>query len=372
MNAALRLDPDLFLDTLSRQGYRDVITVPCSYLASLLQRAFERSDIGYHPAASEGEAVSVAAGAWLAGRRFVVIMQNSGLGDALNPLASLCLPYRIPILLVISVRGEPGSQDELHHEVMGRATCEILTAARIGFDWVPNTAADLEKAINRAMRYISETGSPFALLVRKDLMCAVDAQPMIAPARAVLTRLEAIRWLREQIAEGRTIVTTTGLTGRELQLAGDRASHLYLSGAMGCASAVGLGLALSGKPAVVLDGDGAALMRLGTMASIGSERSLDLLHVIFTNRTYASTGGQPTPPTPSFAAMARLFGYATAECDSLDGLAAAFTAVEMIAGPRLIEVSVGPDPTLPAPRIALQLPEIAVRTIAALDEIPDG
>lgn len=369
--AALRLDPGRLLEALSRRGYRDIVTVPCSYLASLLHCALERSDIGYHAATSEGEAVSVAAGAWLAGRRFAVIIQNSGLGDALNPLASLCLSYRIPVLLVISVRGEPGSQDEPHHDVMGRATCEILTAAGIGFDRVPAAVAELDMVLDRATQHMDETGGPFALLVRKNVLSPASVRCTTAPAGAPLTRLEAIGWLRERIAEDRTIVTTTGLTGRELQLTGDRANHLYLSGAMGCAGAVGLGLALSGKRTVVFDGDGAALMRLGTMASIGSQRSLDLLHVVFNNGAYASTGGQPTTPAPSFAAMARLFGYAAAECGSLDGLAAAFAKVEKVAGPRLIEVRVGPDPAPAAPRIALQLPEIAARIIAAqLPQLP--
>ncbi|MET3711852.1 phosphonopyruvate decarboxylase [Sphingomonas trueperi] len=358
------LHSDRFLDGLSQRGYRDIAAVPCSYLAPLLSRAFERPDIGYLAATSEGEAVSVAAGAWLAGRRFLVIMQNSGLGDALNPLASLCIPYRVPVLLLISVRGEPGTQDEQHHDVMGGATTAILAAAGIDFAWLPADAADVDAVLDRAMRHVARSDSPFALLVRKGAFRAAIPPP--SPIGGAFTRLEAIRWLRAQIAADRTIVTTTGLTGRELQLAGDRASHLYLSGAMGCASGVGLGLALSGKPAIVLDGDGAALMRLGTMVAIGSGRSLDLLHIVFNNGVYGSTGGQPVAAAPSFAAMARLFGYAATECDSLDGLAAAFGALEQIVGPRLIEVRVAPDSAPPAPRIALPLPDLALRTRAAL------
>src|SRR5918911_4549104 len=98
------LDPDLVIDTLLARGWREMAAVPCSYLKPLLERTARRHDIDYFPATCEGEAVSVAPGSWFAGRRVVVAMQNSGLGDALNPLASLCLPYGIPVLLLITVR----------------------------------------------------------------------------------------------------------------------------------------------------------------------------------------------------------------------------------------------------------------------------
>ncbi|WP_328611375.1 phosphonopyruvate decarboxylase [Amycolatopsis sp. NBC_00345] len=358
------LDADFVIDALLARDYREMAAVPCSYLKPLLERAARRPELGYFPATCEGEAVSVAAGAWLGGRRVVVAMQNSGLGDALNPLASLCLPYDVPVLLLVSVRGEPGTRDEPHHDVMGRTTARILAEVGIDHDWLPSDPDGFLDALDEAEQTMDRTRRPYCLLVRKDTFRERRAVDRVqAPAaREALSRSEAIRWLRQRLPEEQVIVTTTGLTGRELYAAGDRTSHLYLSGSMGCAGAVGLGIARSGRqPVAVFDGDGAVLMRFGTLVSAAASRTPDLLHIVFNNGCYDSTGGQPIQGPVPFALTAELLGYAaSARCTSLAQLQQAYEKVMAQPGPRLLEIQVTTDP-VPAPRVPLALPEIATR-----------
>ncbi|MFE0176016.1 thiamine pyrophosphate-dependent enzyme [Streptomyces sp. NPDC059002] len=362
------LDADFVIDTLLARGYREMAAVPCSYLKSLLERAARRPDIDYFPATCEGEAVSVAAGAWFAGRRVVVALQNSGLGDALNPLASLCLPYGIPVLLLVSVRGEPGTRDEPHHDVMGRTTDRILDDVGIRHAWLPTDPAGFAAAVEEAERAMETQRRPYCLLVRKGSLRDLPASPPEPVPDAgdvlsrALSRAEAIRWLRARLPQDQVVVTTTGLTSRELYATGDRVTHLYLSGSMGCAGAVGLGLARSGgRPVAVFDGDGAALMRFGTLVSAAASTGSDLLHVIFNNGCYDSTGGQPVQGSVPFAETAELLGYAAAtRCGSHAELAAAYDKVMAQKGPRLLEIKVSADP-VPAPRVPLRLPDIATR-----------
>ena len=120
------IEADQFIDPAGRHGFDFYTGVPCSYLTPLINGMISDHSLRYVGAASEGEAVAIAAGAWLAGRRTVVMCQNSGLGNAVNPLTSLNAPFRIPTLFITTWRGEPGLKDEPQHEVMGEVTGDIL------------------------------------------------------------------------------------------------------------------------------------------------------------------------------------------------------------------------------------------------------
>src|SRR5262249_40008840 len=124
--------------------------VPCSFLTPLINGALSRPALSYIGAASEGEAVAIAAGAWLAGRNTVVMSQNSGLGNALNPLTSLNAPFRIPTLLVMTWRGQPGISDEPQHEVMGGITHKLLSVIGVENQAFPRTAQELPAALRHA------------------------------------------------------------------------------------------------------------------------------------------------------------------------------------------------------------------------------
>jgi phosphonopyruvate decarboxylase len=160
------------------------------------------------------------------------------------------------------------------------------------------------------------------------------------------------------------VVATTGKCGRELYTLADRPQHLYQVGSMGCASAMGLGVALhTPRPVVVLDGDGAALMKMGNLATIGSRAPANLVHVILDNGAHDSTGGQATvSPNVDFAAIALASGYAAgASADSLAGFEQALTATREAPGPHLIHVRIAPGSLARLGRPTIKPPEVARR-----------
>src|SRR6201747_3181055 len=120
-----------FLDAAGQVGIGFYTGVPCSFLTPLINRTASDRALSYVGAASEGEAVAIAAGAWLAGRQTAVMCQNSGLGNAVNPLTSLNTPFRIPTLLIVTWRGQPGLKDEPQHELMGRITQKLLDVIEV-------------------------------------------------------------------------------------------------------------------------------------------------------------------------------------------------------------------------------------------------
>jgi phosphonopyruvate decarboxylase len=183
------------------------------------------------------------------------------------------------------------------------------------------------------------------------------------PARA-----EALRAVAEALPSEAAVVATTGKIARECYALADRPGNFYVTGGMGSAAAMGLGIARArpARPVVVLDGDGAALMRLGTLATVGAQAPARLTHVLLDNGAHDSTGGQRTAnPGVDFAAVARACGYAaTAACDTRDGLAEALRAPD---GPALVHarVATGALPKLGRPQETL--PELAARMRAYLN-----
>ncbi|MFT8243581.1 phosphonopyruvate decarboxylase [Roseomonas sp. BN140053] len=364
---------DDFLAEAGRAGFDFYAGVPCSFLTPLINGVLNASARGaqgapggtpggaaglrYVGAASEGEAVAIAAGAWLAGRRTVVMCQNSGLGNAVNPLTSLNAPFRIPTLFLTTWRGEPGIPDEPQHAVMGRITQELIALMGLEQGPFPAERDALAPALDHAVARMAATGLPFAMVVRKDDVAeaALDPAPRDLPPpgrradfpaagerpsrAAVLERFLAV------VPEEAAVIATTGKCGRELFTLADREQHLYQVGSMGGASGMGLGVALNTeRPVVVLDGDGAALMKLGSLATIGAYAPARLVHVVLDNGVHDSTGGQATvSASVDFAAVALACGYRfAAAAASLDGFEAAFREALAAGGPALIHLRIAP------------------------------
>ena len=347
-----------FLDPARARGFAFYTGVPCSFLTPLINRVISDPALSYVGAASEGEAVAIAAGAWLAGRRTVVMCQNSGLGNAVNPLTSLNHPFRIPTLMIVTWRGQPGLGDEPQHALMGRVTGPLLDTIAVDHAGFPKEAEAVPAALERAERAMTAGGLPFALIMEKgsvrDDGLAQPDQPVssrgrivdLRQARARPARVDLLRRVQSLAPAEAAVVATTGKTGRELFTLEDRPQQLYLVGAMGCASAMGLGIALNAaRPVLVLDGDGAALMKLGAMATIGAHAPGNLVHVVLDNGVHDSTGGQATvSPNVDFAAVARACGYRRAfRCDSEAGFARALDAA-VVGGrkPVLIHARIAP------------------------------
>jgi phosphonopyruvate decarboxylase len=375
------IEADQFIDPARSKGFDFYTGVPCSFLTPLINRVIgaqgvDHGGLRYVGAASEGEAVAIASGAWLAGRKTVVMMQNSGLGNAVNPLTSLNTPFRIPTLLIVTWRGEPGIGDEPQHALMGEVTGDILDAIRIPHGVFPTTAAAIAPALDQAVAAMDERDLPYAFImargsVRDDGLTEQPArtrQPgehhdhrehaAVPKREAVLDRLLSI------IPDEAGVVATTGKTGRELFTLADRAQHLYQVGSMGCASGMGLGLALNTKrKIVVIDGDGAALMKLGTMATVGYYAPDNLVHVLLDNGVHDSTGGQATVSSGvDFAGIALSCGYKhAASCDGLSGFAQAFGAALSASGPNLVHVRIAPGSMAKLGRPTIAPPEVARR-----------
>jgi phosphonopyruvate decarboxylase len=327
-------------------------------------------------ATSEGEAVAVAAGAWLAGKKTVVMCQNSGLGNAVNPLTSLNFPFRIPTLLVVTWRGQPGIGDEPQHELMGRITDGLLDTMGIPRWPFPAATAEVEPSLALAESEMTRSDLPFAFVMAKDTvrddgLREKPLDPRPPGARRDLrehgphpTRVAVLERFLALVAPDAAVVATTGKCGRELYTLADRPQHLYQVGSMGCASAMGLGVALhTPRPVVVLDGDGAALMKMGNLATIGSRAPTNLVHVVLDNGVHDSTGGQATvSPNVDFAAIALASGYETgARADSLTGFEQALAATRGAPGPHLIHVRIAPGSLAKLGRPTIKPPEVARR-----------
>ncbi len=376
-----------FLGAGARASFDFYTGVPCSFLTPLINGVLSDRGLRYVGAASEGEAVAIAAGAWLAGRTTVVMCQNSGLGNAVNPLTSLNAPFRIPTLLVTTWRGEPGLKDEPQHELMGVITHDLLRLIGTPPAAFPNTPEQLDPAFAAATRAMAETGLPVAWVMRKgDVEDSPLDQPPLVPAPPGRrdrfeqggerpTRATALEAFLGGVDPEAAVIATTGKCGRELFTLADREQHLYQVGSMGGASGMGLGLALNTpRPVVVLDGDGAALMKLGAFATIGAYRPANLTHILLDNGVHDSTGGQATVSAGvDFAAIALACGYRyAASCDSLQGFGAALEAAYTLDGPRLIHLRIAPGsmdklgrPTVSPAEVAQRFKAFVTRPLAA-------
>ena len=353
-------------------GYRWYAGVPCSFFTGLINHVNTDPTLTYLSSANEGDAVAASAGAWVGGQRSIALMQNSGLGNAVNPLTSLTHVFRIPVLLLVTIRGEPGVADEPQHALMGRITPSLLDTMEIPWVYLPDSPQALAQALAHAEASLSERERPYALLVRKGRFAPCKPARMeapIFPPRPALqsawrsppavrpSRIEALERITRLVPERKSVViATTGYTGRELYALGDHAHQLYMVGSMGCASSFGLGLALT-RPdlrVVVLDGDGAALMRMGNLATIGAYRPPNLLHVLLDNEVHDSTGGQATVARYiSFAAIAAACGYAeVSEGDDLVLLDKALQRQNGI-GPMFVHLKIAPGVAATPPRPGL-------------------
>ncbi len=374
---------DKLVGALADAGLDFFTGVPCSFLTPLMNAAISRPGLDYLGATSEGEAMAIGAGAWLGGRVPVVMMQNSGLGNAVNPLTSLSHTLDIPCLLIVTWRGAPGISDEPQHAQMGQLTAPLLELLGVPVLPFPETEADIPGFAASAAAQIAQSRRPVATILPKGRVAKapLDQIPLAPPAPVAISgnftggeppkRVDVLRRVCAALPQETGLVATTGYCARELYALGDEARNLYVVGSMGGASAIGLGASLaSGRPITVLDGDGAMLMKLGNLATIGARAPQQFTHIGFDNGMHESTGGQRTvAPAVDFAAMAVAAGYRhVARADSLEGVDAALAALADAPSPRFLHLRVRPSewPDLPRPTIAP--PEVAARFRGFLTE----
>lgn len=323
------MDIRVFVSTLREYGVRSGSGVPCSFFKPLVNAMGADPALDYIGASSEGEAVAIAAGMVTAGRPSFALMQNSGLGNAINPLTSMVTLYGIPVISLVSRRGQPGEDDQPQHEHMGRITSELLQLCGVETHTFRPEAfeAQLARSLQRGVpvAFVVEKGSlvggppadPVELCVH--LGTAPEPIRTLSPQGTREDALRALLPLLNSDVDRPAVVSTTGKLSRELFELDDRehdkANRFYMVGSMGCATGLGLGIARAWRgKVVVLDGDGALLMKLGSLATAGMMGLPNFHHVVFDNGAHDSTGGQPTAsPGCDFATMARAAGYRCAE-----------------------------------------------------------
>ncbi|MBP1561016.1 MAG: phosphonopyruvate decarboxylase [Oscillospiraceae bacterium] len=249
-------------------------------------------------AANEGNAIGIACGYYLAARKpCVVYMQNSGIGNAVNPLVSLADEevYGIPLLMLIGWRGEPGTSDEPQHKKQGKITQSLLEALDIKTLILDD---DYKEKIKSCVEYMSEQSKPVALIVRKNTFGKYGYKP--SAADYPLTRERALEVITEKLGADDIVVSTTGKTSRELYEIRERSgfghSNDFLTvGSMGHASSIALGMSLfSDKKVYCIDGDGAFIMHMGAAAVNAASMSDNFRYIIINNGAHESVGGQPT------------------------------------------------------------------------------
>ena len=346
------LSPKIFIESLAAKGIDFFAGVPDSLLKNVCAFISDTLDDRHNIiAANEGAAGGLAAGHYLAtGHIPCVYMQNSGEGNAINPLASLTDKevYGIPVLLVIGWRGEPGVHDEPQHVKQGKITLPLLDAMGIRHEILSQDETEFRSQLDGAVRHMSETGEAFAFIVRKNTF-----EPYTLQRHEVneypLSREEAIQKVAASLSAKDVIVSTTGMISRELfeyrtaQGQGHERDFLTV-GSMGHASQIALGIALEKTDRRVwcFDGDGAALMHLGSVAIIADKAPENFVHVIFNNGAHDSVGGQPTVGLKvNLAGIAKAAGYKDAvSVTTAEDLGSALKVLKTMRGPVLLEVRV--------------------------------
>jgi phosphonopyruvate decarboxylase len=319
--------PDFFYKKLISHGTDFFTGVPDSLLKNFCAYVTDNTDSEHHIIASnEGGATALAAGYHFAtGKIPLVYMQNSGIGNAVNPLLSLVDPdvYSVPMILVIGWRGEPGVHDEPQHVKQGKVTCTLLDAMQIPYSVMSDTEDALEAQIAACYESVQKNNAPYAFVIKKDTFDSYTLKNVIAD-QVTMTREQAIAQIIQAAPADAAFVSTTGMASRELYELRD-ASHqghekdFLTVGSMGHASQIALSIALVRKnsPVYVIDGDGAAIMQMGGMAIIGTRRPKNLVHIVLNNGAHDSVGGQPTVGLKiDLCAAARACGYEQAACVS--------------------------------------------------------
>lgn len=343
--------PEFFIEALREKGIDCFAGVPDSLLKNICAYITDHFDAAHNIiAANEGAAVGLAAGHYLAtGQPACVYMQNSGEGNIINPLASLTDQevYNIPVLLLIGWRGRPGVHDEPQHVKQGKVTTGLLNVMGVNYEVLSKEEDKATKQIEKAAKALANK-EVFALVIEKDTFEDYKLQN-IEVNDLTMSREEAIQTVAAALGEKDCIVSTTGMISRELfeYRASKNQGHerdFLTVGSMGHASQIALGIALAQPERRVwcFDGDGAAIMHMGSMAIVANKAPKNYVHVVFNNGAHDSVGGQPTVGLKiDLPAVAKAVGYkATYSVDSKAELESVLAKVNNFESPALLEIKV--------------------------------
>lgn len=311
-----------FYQTLKLNGVSLFTGVPDSYLNGFCNFLTENCDCYEHiVTANEGNAVGVAAGHFFAtGGLPLVYMQNSGMGNAVNPLASLADKnvYSVPMIWLIGWRGQPGTGDWAQHQLQGEITCSLPEILNIPYEILPNDDEKASQIIRDACSKALAERCPVAVIAPKGVL-AGEKKANVPDTSYPLSREEAMEVVLDNMPENTVYSATTGRATRELFFLREKRNESHNCdflnvGSMGHASSVALGIASAKpqRPVVVLDGDCACMMHMGALTMVSKMNVPNLLHIVLNNGAHESVGGQPSAGfAVDFTAIASASGYAT-------------------------------------------------------------
>ena len=350
----MAIKPADFYDQLASHGVEFFTGVPDSLLKEFCLCIDDRISKDKHIiTANEGNAVALAVGYYLASKALpLVYMQNSGLGNAINPLLSLCDPdvYSIPMLIMIGWRGEPGVKDEPQHVKQGKIQLELLETMDIPFEIISKDDDNFAIKISTAVEKAKSERRPAVLLIKKGSfekygkeIQKVDDQRM--------AREEALEIILDNLDSDTIVVVTTGKTSREIFEIREKNNQSHEQdfltvGSMGHCSAIALGIALT-KPhrqVVCIDGDGAMLMHLGSLTSIATLKPKIFRHILMNNEVHESVGGQNTAARDlDMTAIVNSLGASKIfKAETLADLEANISDFISCSGPSFLEVKIRP------------------------------
>lgn len=341
-----------FYNTLKDEGVQFFCGVPDSLLKSICAYISDHEDKKHHIiTANEGSAVALASGYYLGKSSIpLVYMQNSGIGNAINPLVSLCDPavYSFPLILMIGWRGEPGIKDEPQHVKQGEITKPLLDAMNIHYEILGSNSLNYRDIIKKSIAVSLKEKRPVALLIKKGTFTEYKLQSK-NNNNSTLLREEAISLFTSKLKNNDRIIATTGKISRELyeHRENQKLEHYqdFLTvGSMGHASSIALGLNISNSDIRVFcfDGDGAMLMHMGNAAINAQYANRSFFHIVFNNQAHESVGGQPTIAGDiSLKDIAKSCGYKTVTyVKNSDDLSTCLNQLEELEGPVFIEIMV--------------------------------
>lgn len=315
--------PEYFYNLLIQHETDFFAGVPDSLLKNFCAYVTDNAPSDKHIiSANEGSATALACGYHFAtGKIPLIYMQNSGEGNMVNPLLSIADKdvYSVPMLIVIGWRGEPGVHDEPQHVKQGKVTCDLLDAMKIPYEVLSTDEKDLPNQFEKAYSYIKENNAQYAFVIKKNTFDEYVLKNN-ETVEANMTREEAIEKIMLSSEKSTAFVSTTGMASRELYELRDKYNMSHESdfltvGGMGHASQIALAIAMNKKNLKVycIDGDGAAIMQMGGLATIGSRNPENFVHYVLNNGAHDSVGGQPTVGRViDFCQIAKACGYKNA------------------------------------------------------------
>ncbi len=346
------ITPEKFFKILKSNDITFYTGVPDSLLKDFCSYVSDNSTIGNHIINSnEGASIALASGYYLAtGKPALVYMQNSGIGNAINPLLSLADPevYSVPLMLMIGWRGEPGKEDEPQHRKQGRVLLKILEAMEIPFAVIHDSTDNIKKVVEDACKVIKKKNSTFALVISQGTFTKYKPKNPDSKKYS-MSREDALRVILDNLTDNEIVVSTTGKISREVYEYREKNNQSHRNdfltvGSMGHCSQIAMAISMNhrDREVYVLDGDGSVIMHMGSLAILGVNAPVNFKHIVINNGSHDSVGGQPTVGFKiNLTSIAKSCGYITSlSAENEIQTRKKFVKIKNSKGPSFFEIKV--------------------------------